>query len=139
MLCLLVEALYSWLMCPGTSRYCCCRYVVWASFMADVCLGTSGYCCCRYVVWASDALPTKTLIHHILGPVHSGFEPKLEFPEREPQKILWFWIWGRNPERNAIFSSDSGNIFILEKKKRLSKLLIITPEKETAVSRTNII
>ena len=61
-----------------------------------------------------SALRTKTLIHHVVDPVHSGFEPELEFPERDPHKILWFWIRGRNPERNAIFSSDSGNIFILK-------------------------
>ena len=62
-----------------------------------------------------------TLIHHILGSVHSGFEPELEFPEREPQKILWFWIWGRNPKRNAMFPSDFGNIFILEESKTFSE------------------
>ena len=27
------------------------------------------------------ALHSQTLTHHIVGPVHSGFEPEMEFPE----------------------------------------------------------
>ena len=64
--------------------------------MSDVCpgTGTAVGTWCRGGVGNShqSALQTKTLIHHILGPVHSGFEPELEFPEREPQKILWLYI-----------------------------------------------
>ena len=59
MLCLLVEALYSCLRCVQVQVLLQVRGV-----------GTSH----------QGALHTKTLIHHILGPVHSGFEPELEFP-----------------------------------------------------------
>ena len=119
------------------SRSCCCC-LLWLATGGIECALLVGalyacvpryryYCCCTWVLCVGDsrqsALYTKALIHHILGPVRYGFEPQLEFPEREPQKILWFWIiWGQKPERNANFSPDSRNIFILEMTKRLPKL-----------------
>ena len=48
-----------------------------------VCLG--GVCDSHQI-----ALHSKTLIHHIVDPAHSGFEPEVALPEREPQQLLWF-------------------------------------------------
>ena len=57
----------------------------------------------------------QTLIHHIVGRVHSGFEQEVE--EREPQKLFWFWILEAKLDRNAYCSRDSGHIFILKEKR----------------------
>ena len=67
---------------------------------------------------------SKALIHHIVGPVHSGFlvlNRKLNSRTRSP-KLLWLWILGAKRQQDAYFSCDSENIVILERK-RFPKLV----------------
>lgn len=46
-----------------------------------------------FVIHIRALYTNNTLIYHILRPV----------PEREPKKILWFWIWEQTLNETRIF------------------------------------
>lgn len=53
-----------------------------------------------------STLQSKPLIHDIVGPVNSVFEPEVGSSELKisppPEKILWFWTWEQNPNKTRI-------------------------------------
>ena len=80
--------------------------------LSTKCVQVRGVCDSR-----QGALHTKTLIHHILGPNQSGFEPELDFSGRQPKKSSGSGFGSKTQMKTRLFP------LFLGKKKNWKKKL----------------
>ena len=62
-----------------------------------ICWSERGLCFAGVCDSHPSVLYSITLLRQIVGAFHFGFEPELEYPDREPQYLLFFWVLGTKP------------------------------------------